>query len=373
MKVATGLSFIGLLASTIFAAPSQHQKKDVNIFVYEQAPVINSKSSEITSAGLESGRYIITSPGLADDEVIGRYVAEDRSLLPKRILTESKSLPPQVYMWSVRSLPNGKFSLSTGGAEVKNINGRLFAILLDHGDEWIINPRWDGLFTIEDGNGLVWVAGTDDLSQVEVRPGNGSPQSLFRFTRVDENWSQQKNEHESAALSMPKDVEVPKAISQGRLPPGAYTITSPILPPDLSIGRAYREDLSLLPKRILTTPTNYAQSWRIQSLESGNYRLIAGRDPVTNIDGKIFAVLLDIPEPREWYLISRGPDTFTIEDGEGNAWVASPEESEQVVLAPLRNPIPPNQLFKFTPLDDGYAATSTKMSNIDIKLIVQEL
>jgi hypothetical protein len=98
MKVATGLSFIGLLASTIFAAPSQHQKKDVNIFVYEQAPVINSKSSEITSAGLESGRYIITSPGLADDEVIGRYVAEDRSLLPKRILTESKSLPPQVYM-----------------------------------------------------------------------------------------------------------------------------------------------------------------------------------------------------------------------------------------------------------------------------------
>lgn len=64
---------------------------------------------------------------------------------------------------------------------------------------------------------------------------------------------------------MPKDVEVPKAISQGRLPPGAYTITSPILPPDLSIGRAYREDLSLLPKRILTTPTNYAQSVRSQS------------------------------------------------------------------------------------------------------------
>jgi hypothetical protein len=376
MKVATGLSFFGLLVSTIFAAPSLHQKKDVNIFVYEETPAVNSKSSEITLSSLESGTYVITSPGLDSDKVIGRFITEDLSLLPKRVLTESRSLPSKIYKWSVESLPDNKFRLSVLGAPVKNINGNLYAILIgDTDSEWIINPRGPGIFSIEDGNGLAWVAGTDELDQVGVRPNDGSPQTLFKFTRVDGDFSQHKNEHENTAQKMIPDVEVPEEISQGPFgyfPPGPYAITSPVLPPGFNIGRSSREDRSLLPKRIVTSPADYTQNWVVEQLPNGMYQLTSGRAPVTNIEGRIYALLLPIPDLHDWFLKPREDNTFTIEDGEGNAWVANPEPGEQVGFAPIGSSIAPNQLFKFTPINDG-AATSTRTSKLDIKLIIEEL
>ncbi|THG95043.1 hypothetical protein EW026_g6533 [Hermanssonia centrifuga] len=79
---------------------------------------------------LPSGNYIITSKVPDGQSLsIGRNLAEDKSLLPKKVI----SLPPGVEapVWAVQLLDNGKYILKIGGAATAEFEDKVFAVLLD--------------------------------------------------------------------------------------------------------------------------------------------------------------------------------------------------------------------------------------------------
>ena len=85
MKVSTILSLLGLLSTSI-AAPSHSEKRDVNIFLHE--PESAHVEANIPGPPFPEGTYIISSLALdQDDFAIGRALAEDKSLSPKKIIT----------------------------------------------------------------------------------------------------------------------------------------------------------------------------------------------------------------------------------------------------------------------------------------------
>jgi len=86
MKASTILSLLGLLSTSI-AAPSHSGKKDVNIFLHE--PASDHVETSIVPR-LWPGYYIISSPALDRDFVIGRGLFEDHSLKPKEVKTVSR-------------------------------------------------------------------------------------------------------------------------------------------------------------------------------------------------------------------------------------------------------------------------------------------
>lgn len=86
------LSALALLVSFSFAAP-QAVKKDVNIFLQEPH---STKASDLGTTRLPPGQYVIRSPYFAPGLAIGRSYREDKSLLPKRILTILESEGQQV-------------------------------------------------------------------------------------------------------------------------------------------------------------------------------------------------------------------------------------------------------------------------------------
>ncbi|RDL32405.1 uncharacterized protein BP5553_08861 [Venustampulla echinocandica] len=131
------------------------------------------------------------------------------------------------------------------------------------------------------------------------------------------------------------------------------------------IGRSYREDRSLLPKRVLVLAEDEdeAPTWDIDILPNGQYRLRARGAPVGDIDSRLFACL--IPDRCEgsldWVItpaFQRGPNVFMVEKPNRSAgWVVPRDNSDglnkQVEVRPLINGPhgPPEQLFTFTPLE----------------------
>lgn len=81
MKTTNILSILGLLSSSVLAAPSQQVKRDVNIFIQEPL-----KEQAISAPNdIATGRYYISSLAQDFGGVLGRAMREDKSLLPKAI------------------------------------------------------------------------------------------------------------------------------------------------------------------------------------------------------------------------------------------------------------------------------------------------
>lgn len=200
MKSITVLSFLGLLASTAFTAPSHPEEKDATLYLHEQSPASPAPidlGTVVSGDDLSNGVYIITSPVLDDGWVIGRGL-EDLSLLPKRIKTISLQDPRTQPQWYVERLPNGKYRLRSARDAVGPIDRLLFAILLPEppAGEWVITFRPNhNAYTIEESNtGRGWIASPEEGAQVRVDNlivGPSDPPffpkpELFTFKRIDD-------------------------------------------------------------------------------------------------------------------------------------------------------------------------------------------
>ncbi|KAI0768857.1 hypothetical protein BC629DRAFT_1292440 [Irpex lacteus] len=130
---------------------------------------------------------------------------------------------------------------------------------------------------------------------------------------------------------------------------------------DFQVGRLHREDRSLLPKRVVSLPPGDKpdRPWIvIKDGDKNLFTLKANGAPTAAIDHKLFAILLDTPEPTKWKLIRaerHGEDAYivTTEDGRAGWVLPSSEPYDQIAVRPLivgpSNPptYPLNQVFIF--------------------------
>ncbi|TEB22181.1 proteinase inhibitor [Coprinellus micaceus] len=132
------------------------------------------------------------------------------------------------------------------------------------------------------------------------------------------------------------------------------------------VGRHFVEDLSLMPKRVLVLPNDTPhgpQPWIIIKEDDDTYTLRAGGAPVANINGQLFANLLDQAIGQKAWKIEaqpqHGENTFTIVSAHEQhlGWVVPNEEPyTQLDVRPLisTKSLPPqfpsNQLFEIVPL-----------------------
>jgi len=150
-----------------------------------------------------------------------------------------------------------------------------------------------------------------------------------------------------------------------KLPSGQYFI----LNDKLFAGRNFREDKSIMPKRVFC-PTDHDEPelWQIQALPNGRYKLLARGAPTGAKDRLLFAFLVPVGDqgPEEWVITERKVDDsdrrlYTIETANRNAgWIAQDEEDSpnQIAVRPLivgpRDPpfFPSNALWSFQEAED---------------------
>ncbi|EAU81236.1 hypothetical protein CC1G_09480 [Coprinopsis cinerea okayama7 len=143
------------------------------------------------------GTYEITS--MVNGLHVGRPLAEDRSLLPKRIrvLPEGNNFGNS---WVVEK-DDDAYILYCKGAPVAPQEGKLFADLLGnmHDKKWIVTHQpqhGENVFTVVNAStehGWVVPADAEEMQQVEVRPLIAVPSypprypatELFTFTQVE--------------------------------------------------------------------------------------------------------------------------------------------------------------------------------------------
>ncbi|EPS38906.1 hypothetical protein H072_7304 [Dactylellina haptotyla CBS 200.50] len=141
---------------------------------------------------VEPGQYIIRDT--LNHKPVGRFIVEDRSLLPKRVL----SLPPdgEVPKWQIEKSSNELYKLRSRGGTAAVIEDRLFATLMDDigadHSEWLLIPHPEhgiNVFNIvapETGYG--WAVNEDDMSQIEVAPMlPNATINLFEVIKVQED------------------------------------------------------------------------------------------------------------------------------------------------------------------------------------------
>ncbi|KAI0088752.1 proteinase inhibitor [Irpex rosettiformis] len=133
---------------------------------------------------------------------------------------------------------------------------------------------------------------------------------------------------------------------------------------NVPIGRALAEDLSLLPKRVITLPPDAAPTrpWIVIKNPNDTFTIKVADAPTAEIDGKLFGVLLDSPPPTEWKLtpIERnGPDAYIVTTSDlVKGWVVPDVEPQnQIDVRPLivglsEPPFyPPTEVFIFKRLE----------------------
>jgi len=149
-----------------------------------------------------------------------------------------------------------------------------------------------------------------------------------------------------------------------KLPSGQYFI----LNDKLFAGRNFREDKSIMPKRVFC-PTDHDEPelWQIRALPNGRYKLSARGAPTGARNGLLLAFLLDDQGPEEWVITKRKVDDsdrslYTIETANRNAgWIALRDEADppnQIAVRPLIvGPsfppfFPPNELWNIENEDE---------------------
>ncbi|KAF3931436.1 hypothetical protein ABW19_dt0202727 [Dactylella cylindrospora] len=148
------------------------------------------------------------------------------------------------------------------------------------------------------------------------------------------------------------------------LEPGLYIIRSKAFPN--FIGRRNQEDMSLLPKKIMTLPEGVeAPRWEVQRHEGGpepHYTLKAGGSHTATIDDKLWAILLPEPIAERWIITAQpqhGENTYTVEkENREGGWVIPNDEPyvqvdvRPLIVAPSLPPhFPPTELFEFVRID----------------------
>ncbi|KAI0766314.1 proteinase inhibitor [Irpex lacteus] len=122
---------------------------------------------------IEEGIYYIYSA--LDDIQVGRLRVEDRTFLPKRVVSLAPGERPN-NPWTVIKRGD-KLVLKAGGAPTAGIDDKVYAILLDtpEATEWTLSRadnHKDNAYAVMSEDGVSgWVLPTSDpYTQIEVRP-----------------------------------------------------------------------------------------------------------------------------------------------------------------------------------------------------------
>ncbi|KAJ3851780.1 serine protease inhibitor [Lentinula lateritia] len=130
---------------------------------------------------LETGRYIIKN----GDKIVGRALAEDLSLNPKRIILASNDNESTVRLWNnpclwiiekTNSVKDQSYLFISFGSPTTHIEHNVFALLVNQeaATKWIVIPvsqhgKDAYLITTADRNGG-WVAPKEIGEQIQYRP-----------------------------------------------------------------------------------------------------------------------------------------------------------------------------------------------------------
>ncbi|KAG8998062.1 hypothetical protein FRB94_007225 [Tulasnella sp. JGI-2019a] len=140
-------------------------------------------------SNISSGIYMIKN----NDNLIGRFVIEDFSLNPKRIVVNPPNNPPNP--WVVQNNGDGTYNLKAGGASCAVIDQKLVAVLIDEmappdAKKWTITPAGENTFVVQKpSEDAVWDTCNAEPgmeSQLKVVPQNGSPTQRFTFIPMRE-------------------------------------------------------------------------------------------------------------------------------------------------------------------------------------------
>ncbi|KAF8642476.1 hypothetical protein AX16_009477 [Volvariella volvacea WC 439] len=129
---------------------------------------------------------------------------------------------------------------------------------------------------------------------------------------------------------------------------------------DNYVGRALREDMSLLPKAVLLLPEGVeAPVWEVEVLEDGLVILKTRNSTAARQADRVVAILMEEIPAQQWKLTNderSGPYAYIVElPHEGIGWVAPKEPEEQLLCRPLvvKESLPPvypsNEVFEFIP------------------------
>ncbi|KAJ4479548.1 serine protease inhibitor [Lentinula edodes] len=120
------------------------------------------------SMALETGLYTIKN----GEKLVGRALAEDLSLLPKRIiLTESE----RTSIWAIeKSDKENEYLLISFGSPTTHIENHVFALLInqEQATKWIVKAvpqHGENAYVISTSEGKGWVAPKELNEQIEYR------------------------------------------------------------------------------------------------------------------------------------------------------------------------------------------------------------
>ncbi|KAJ3805052.1 serine protease inhibitor [Lentinula aff. lateritia] len=121
---------------------------------------------------LETGRYIIKN----GDKIVGRALAEDLSLNPKRIILASNDNESTWIIEKTNSVKDQSYLFISFGSPTTHIEHNVFALLVNQeaATKWIVIPvsqhdKDAYLITTADRNGG-WVAPKEIGEQIQYRP-----------------------------------------------------------------------------------------------------------------------------------------------------------------------------------------------------------
>ncbi|KAK6529348.1 hypothetical protein TWF281_008525 [Arthrobotrys megalospora] len=143
---------------------------------------------------LETGRYYIQ--GISQHNPVGRHHVEDRSLLPKRVLSLPPDMGGQSSAWIVEKTGNETYRMKARDTYTGVIDHKLYAFLLPDPQptDWVIKAHPEhgqNVYSIETMSGEGWTSTAEDenaesLSQIEIRPVQDSPNQLFELVRLSD-------------------------------------------------------------------------------------------------------------------------------------------------------------------------------------------
>ncbi|KAF3916206.1 hypothetical protein AA313_de0208501 [Arthrobotrys entomopaga] len=124
---------------------------------------------------LESGAYTIRNK--INNNPVGRFIVEDKSLLPKRVLSLPQDKQTELPVWKIEKsdIDSDSYRLKARGGVTTAIDNMLFAMLLDEEgplgpSEWRLVPHPehgpDVYNIVTPDNGYGWTVSGEDMAQV---------------------------------------------------------------------------------------------------------------------------------------------------------------------------------------------------------------
>ncbi|KAK6542038.1 hypothetical protein TWF694_007809 [Orbilia ellipsospora] len=142
---------------------------------------------------LESGTYTIRNK--INNNPVGRFIVEDRSLLPKRVLSLPQDNRSELPVWKIEKSKSDSYRLKARGGVTTAIDNMLFALLLE--EEGLLSPsEWrlvphpehgpDVYNIVTPDTGYGWTVTGEDMAQIEVVPIlPNAPTSLFEVVPLE--------------------------------------------------------------------------------------------------------------------------------------------------------------------------------------------